>query len=303
MTCYDHKVPDELVNHTVAMCGQRGRAWLDELPDLIGRLEKLWSVRVLEPFPAIEFNFVAPAVRNDDEQVVIKIAPLENHEARGEAKYLRTLNGDGAVKLLAEDSSTQSILIERALPGDNLAEIFEGNEESAIDPAIGILKRVLRPSPDDMTDVLHLDDWFNGLRRYASTDFPVDYAKEALDLYDHVLTQDRTLFYLHGDYHPANIVSAARSPFLAIDPKGIVGPVGYDIAVFLNNYHWWQETRADIRERLDAAVQRFSEAFDLGATELRQWAFAQMVLGAWWTFDEMPEIYQNEVVKADVWDL
>jgi streptomycin 6-kinase len=108
---------------------------------------------------------------------------------------------------------------------------------------------------------------------------------------------------LHGDFHPANIVSATREPFLVIDPKGIAGPVGYEIAVFLNNYHWWQETRADIRIRLDSAVRQFSAAFDIEPTELRQWAFAQMVLGAWWTFDEMPEIYQNEVVKADVWDI
>jgi len=36
---------------------------------------------------------------------------------------------------------------------------------------------------------------------------------------------------------------------------------------------------------------------------LRQWAYAQMVLGAWWMYDEMSEIYDNEVVKADIWDV
>jgi len=157
--------------------------------------------------------------------------------------------------------------------------------------------------PDDLTDVLQLNDWFDGLRRYTSTGFPAAYAQKALDLYDNVLTKDRVLYYLHGDLHPANIVSATRSSFLAIDPKGIVGPVGYEIAVFLNNYHWWQETRADVLQRLYSAIRQFSVAFDIGSTELRQWAFAQMVLSAWWTFDEMPGIYQNEVAKADVWDI
>ena len=99
------------------------------------------------------------------------------------------------------------------------------------------------------------------------------------------------------------MVSATRERFLAIDPKGIVGPIGYDIAVFLNNFHWWQEERADIKERLDHAVRKFAESFDIDAYDLRCWAFAQMVLGAWWTFDEMPDIYQNEVAKADVWDI
>ena len=48
---------------------------------------------------------------------------------------------------------------------------------------------------------------------------------------------------------------------------------------------------------------QFSEAFDLDPQELRQWAFAQMVLSAWWTFDEMPALYNNEVAKADNWDV
>ena len=55
--------------------------------------------------------------------------------------------------------------------------------------------------------------------------------------------------------------------------------------------------------RLDKAVFQFADAFDIDPFELRQWAFAQMVLGAWWTFDEMPEFYDNEVAKADVWNV
>jgi streptomycin 6-kinase len=63
---------------------------------------------------------------------------------------------------------------------------------------------------------------------------------------------------LHGDYHPGNVVNATRESYLAIDPKGIVGHIGYDIAVFLNNFHWWQEQRPDIRERIAPAVEQFS---------------------------------------------
>ena len=303
MTFYDQKLPDELVTHTLAMCGDRGRAWLDDLPKRIADFEQKWAIEVLEPFPAGEFNFVAPAIRNRSENVVIKIAPpFENHEARGEARFLRTLNGDGTVGLLAEDRQLEALLLERALPGNNLAEVFSENESSCLSPAIEILKRILRPVPSDLSDVLLLDDWFNGLRRSRSTDFPAVYADKALELYDNVL-KHQPKHYLHGDFHPANIVSAQRSPFLAIDPKGIVGPIGYDIAVFLNNYHWWQETRADIRERLEIAVCKFAEAFRLAPITLRQWAFSQMVLGAWWTFDEMPQVYNNAVAKADIWDV
>jgi streptomycin 6-kinase len=91
-----------------------------------------------------------------------------------------------------------------------------------------------------------------------------------------------------------------------IDPKGIVGPLGYDIAVFLNNIYWGQKDELDkdvVRMNLARAIAEFSAAFEIGEIDLRKWAFATQVLGAWWTFDEMPDHYDNEVEKADIWDV
>jgi streptomycin 6-kinase len=302
-TTYDHEIPVELVTHTMAICGEPGRDWLSELPIRIAELENKWAITVLAPFPAIEFNFVAPAVKDNGEQVVVKIAPpYDNLEATSEIKYLRTLNGHGTVRLLAEEPRLAAILLERAVPGENLSDIFAGHEPKCLLPAIDVLTRLQRPVPPDSRDAILLADWFGNLRRYKTKQFPTEYGEKALDLYDNVLRHQQD-HYLHGDFHPANIVSAQRSPYLAIDPKGIVGPNGYDIAVFLNNYHWWQETRTDIRQRLDDAVRQFAEAFGIDALHLRQWAFAQMILSAWWTFDEMPEIYNNDAAKADIWDI
>jgi len=300
---YGHTLPPALITHVTAICGDEGKRWLSDLPQMIAELEKRWSIRVLEPFTAIEFNFVARAVQHDSEPVVIKIAPpFENGEARSEARYLRALNGDGVIKLLAEDAAAQAMLLEQAIPGRNLAEVYAGNKPACLGPAIEVLKLILKPVPTDKSEIVSLDDWFDGLRRHVSTEFPAEYATYALDLYDNVLKKGEN-YYLHGDFHPANVVSATRMPFLAIDPKGMIGPIGYDIAVFLNNYHWWQDSRTDIRGLLDEAVDRFSVAFNIPAIELRQWAFAQMVLSAWWTFDELPDEYDREVAKADVWGL
>ena len=59
-----------------------------------------------------------------------------------------------------------------------------------------------------------------------------------------------------------------------------------------------------VSPKLDAAVLSFSDAFDMSPIDLRQWAYAQMVLGAWWSFDEMPEHYDDATVaKADIWNV
>src|SRR5688572_15653979 len=81
-------IPHELVAHVTAGCGVEGKAWLQNLPEIISRLENLWSIKVSDPFPSIEFNFVAPAVRGNGEDVVLKIAaPWDPIEIFGEAEY------------------------------------------------------------------------------------------------------------------------------------------------------------------------------------------------------------------------
>lgn len=286
------------------MCGERGEQWLDSLGSVLADIEFEWSIKIGEPFPAGEFNYVAAATDEAGNQFVVKIAPpFESNEMPGEARYLRTRDGQGAVRLIREWPGSSAILIERAVPGKNLAEEFAGREQESIQPAIDVLRAILGPPPIDRTGIKTVDDWFDGMRRAVGTKFPADYVSKAFEIYDRLSQQSDRTFYLHGDFHPANIVSATRSPFLVIDPKGVIGHAGYDIAVFLNNFHWWQESKPDIHHRLDKAVAQFSDAFGVPPVELREWAFAQMVLGAWWSFDEMPEQYNNEVAKADIWNV
>ncbi len=296
-------VPADLVLHVTTICGERGERWLSGLRSLVCEIEHEWSIDVGPAFAAGEFNFVAEATRRDGSLAVVKICPpYENAEFEGEAAFLKSRDGRGAVRLLAQDVERRSILLERAVPGLNLAEIFTGSKPECVPPAIDVLKSIIGPPPSDGSDIKPLDAWFDGLRKSHATIFPANYTSKALDIYETLSGQPGRTYFLHGDFHPGNIVSATRSAYLAIDPKGIIGHIGYDIGVFLNNLHWWQEKEADIQARLERSIRQFADAFDIDPIELRQWAFAQMVLGAWWSFDEMPEHYDEATLaKADVW--
>lgn len=295
-------LPKELVTHVTAICGHRGSAWFASLPETIRELEEKWDLTVKTPFPGIEFNYVAAAARQNGEKVVVKISPpYERLEIFQEAQYLRTRNGDGAIKLLDADRELRAILLERAIPGKALFEKFAADPAGCVEPAIEVMRNILRPPPPDLTDVELLDNWFARFQRYKDTEFPNELAVRATDIYRRLSDQPDKTFYLHGDFHPGNIVTSDRSEFLAIDPKGIVGHIGYDIAVFLNNLHWWQRKNRDVEGFLQNAIGRFSENFDLEEMELREWAFAYMVIGAWWNFEDMPEHYQESVAISNVW--
>jgi streptomycin 6-kinase len=180
-------------------------------------------------------------------------------------------------------------------------EHLDSDPFSCVAPAIEVLKAVLSPPPRNIADVHRLDDWFDRFCRFRETDFPQDYGEKALAIYQKLRRQRGHIYYLHGDFHPGNIVTSNRGPFLAIDPKGLIGHVTYDIAVFLNNLHWWQIGKPGVVKELDKALAKFSRAFAIPERDLREAAYAFMVIGAWWNFEDMPEHYNNEVALADVW--
>ena len=301
-TSFKDSLPTDLVTHITAICGDRGAAWFEELPATIRRLEESWGVKVEQPFPGIEFNYVAKASRADGEQVVVKISPpYDRVEIFQEAKYLHTRGGTGAVKLLDVDREHKALLLERALPGVALFQQFKIDPASCIAPAIRVLQDILRPPPPDLLDVELLDNWFARFQRYKETTFPEEFAGRATDIYNRLSRQPNKTYYIHGDFHPGNIVTSDRSVYLVIDPKGILGHIGYDIAVFLNNLHWWQRTNPNVGDFLHTAIAQFSRAFEMSAIEIREWAFAYMVIGAWWNFEDMPEHYDGDVAMSDVW--
>ena len=146
-------------------------------------------------------------------------------------------------------------------------------------------------------------DWFYRFQRAKDTEFPRGYFERACEIYEKLFQDDEGTFYLHGDFHPGNVISSGQGEFVIIDPKGLVGHVAYDISVFLNNLHWWQQGRPNVRENLFLAAQKFADAFSMSELAIREAAYAGMVIGAWWNFEDMPGLYNNEVVLADVWEV
>jgi streptomycin 6-kinase len=299
----DIRIPHELRKHVVEALGDTGRFWLDRLPGVVQEIENEWAIEVDEPFEAGEFNFVAPAASPDKGNVVIKIAPpFPDGEFFSELAYLKHQNGRGCVRVLAEKPDLRVMMLERAFPGQNLVEEFVGRETESLGPAIDTLDRIDCDPPEAGAGVIYLDRWFDGLRRYEKTAFTHSYAETALGLFAELSAKSERK-YIHGDFHPGNIVTAQREPYLMIDPKGIVGFVGYDIGVFLNNYYRWQERCSDIETRLASAVGHFADAFSMPETDVYAWCYVVAVLGAWWTFDEMPALYSGGVARADVWNI
>lgn len=115
------------------------------------------------------------------------------------------------MRLLAVDRDDGAMLLERVEPGDELHTLGDDTAQTrAIANLIGDLHRPysgLFPFP-------HATDWIN----------------DALDRLAEVASEPYETLLLHGDLHHANVLAAGRAPWLAIDPKGVLGDPAWELA-------------------------------------------------------------------------
>ena len=299
--CGGVAVTSEFSENITRICGERGRVWLNELPEILRALEQDWKVTVDRPFAGLSYNYVAPATDEFGTPVVIKIGlPIDDGEIHGEADYLRHRNGNGAVKLLAENKEHGALLLERALPGESLKTVFFDSREKALDVSIDVLRRLVK-GPSPKSGFVFLKQWTEKLNHVDNyREFPSEYARRALAIFADSDPADQVL--LHGDLHHTNILSSGDS-FVAIDPKGIIGDVKYDIGVLLNNHYGWIKHFPDVIQQMRDAVEKFAYEFDQLAKSIREWAFAQKVLAAYWTMTEGDPRWRRQLAVADVWNV
>lgn len=294
---------EKFTQNAIDLCGEDGKKWLNDLPQIIAEIERNWLLTVEKPFRNLSYNFVAPCIRADGSEAVLKIAlPLNNPEIFNEARFLEIADGESAAKLFELDESRRAILLERLMPGENLKEDCRENEIEAVEIAIPILRELIK-MPPERHSFRTLEEWFNNFFTKApKTNFPTEFQNKARRIYEQ-LSSNSKKYLIHGDFHHENILSAKRKPFLAIDPKGIIGEIGYETAVFLNNHLWWLTGQQDLREKLDTAVRRFSEAFEITPADLNKWAYVQMILSAWWTFEDNGANWEAELAFAEFWEV
>lgn len=300
---FTSQLPEQFAQNTLDLCGEKGKLWLNDLPRIVNEIEKNWSLKVEKPFQNLSYNYVAPCVSLDGEKAVLKIAlPLDKPEIFNEARFLEIADGKGAVKFLKLDENNRAILLERLTPGANLKEIFRGNELKAVEIVAKLMRQIVKKPPPNSI-FIRLEDWFKGFEKAEKTDFPKRFIYKARDFYKELSFDSKQKFLLHGDLHHENILSATREEFLAIDPKGVVGEIGYEIAVFLNNHLWWLAVEPNVRKTLNDAVNEFSKTFEIEPKNLRKWAFAQIVLSAWWTFEDNGKNWESELAFAEIWEV
>lgn len=282
-------LPSIFKKRIISAFGKSGQTWLENLPTLITECEALYSIKVGNTFDHQSFNFTAQAIQADSTEIVIKLC-VPTSEVDNEINALDFMRGDGIVQLLDADNQNGILLLERLIPGEMLTSICDDIEATCI--AADVMQKICKPISGSHSFPT-TEKWFDRLNQ--PIDLPGTFPAALIDKAKNIameLHQDMSdPVLLHSDLHHFNILSAQRQSWLAIDPKGVVGPAEYECGAFLRNPIPEVAYKPDLKSILSSRINIFAEKLGFDRQVIIRWGYAQAILASVWCID----------MKSDDW--
>ncbi|MFJ6850408.1 aminoglycoside phosphotransferase family protein [Streptomyces sp. NPDC091271] len=275
------ETPEAFARGTIEREGERGAAWLSELPGIVDELLELWGCVPDGEVMHGGVGVVVPVRRRTGDTAVFKVSfphPGNVHEPDA----LSAWGGRGAVLLHERDDERFAMLLERA-QASTLAEVEDAEEVVTV--AGRISHRLAVPAPAGLPRLREqADTWEEQMRTDADelTHALSPYAVDAALATIRELGRIQPDALIHGDLHARNILRADRGPWLAVDPKGYAGDPAYDGGTLLKSRALTLLGRDDLRRALQRTLDVFTEAAELDRERTRRWAQFHAVQAAFW---------------------
>jgi streptomycin 6-kinase len=292
---------DQLKSTIKGVHSEQGSHWIEKFDELLHHCERHWQLKVLEQYKP-SYHFVASVLLPSGIKAVLKLG-VPGPELSREVDALRIYQGIGCAELYDADPERGIILLEQLSPGTTLHAVED--DEKAVWIASQVLQKITRPAPAS-SSFQTVQQWLAGLSKLrikfegGTGPLSEELVSQAEQLFRSLNASNRKPYLLHGDLHHGNILEAEREPWLAIDPKGVIGEAEYSVIPFLLN-HLPEENSAQIIER---RIHQFAKELKLNAQRMKEWTFCHAVLAAWWCIEDNQDYEPSwETAKAafDVW--
>ena len=248
-----------------------------------------WDVAI-EETRYTESSVLGFGVR-DGRRVVLKIAKGANDEARS-GEVLRAFGTAGVVRVY--EAELGAVLLERLDPGEELVGLVRrGDDDEATRILADVIVRLSGHNAPPGT--VTVADWSRGFDWYVQSgdqQVPSELVQDAHNIYRNLATSQRTTMLLHGDLQHYNVLYDNQDRWVAIDPKGVVGELEYEVGALLRNPMELPELftqRATVERRLEI----LASVLPLDRSRVLRWCFAQAVLSAIWGVEDGYTIERN----------
>ncbi len=252
--------------------------------DRLTTFAQQWDVAIEKTFET-ESSVLAFGERKSS-RVVLKIIKRLGDEWHS-GDILRAFNADGMVRVY--ESAAGAVLLERLAPGNELVKVVrDGHDDRATEILAHVINQLAgHAAPDGCATVF---DWALGFDRYlnsANKQLPTDLVYKAQDVYHHLALSSSHTMLLHGDLHHYNVLFDVNRGWVAIDPKGVVGELEYEVGAILRNPNdLRQPDFFASRDVIERRLRILTDSLQLDYGRTLQWSFAQAVLSAIWDVED-----------------
>lgn len=268
--------------------------WHPEFQERCSDLAQRWSVEVHESFET-ESSVLAYGVR-EGRPVVLKVVHRPGDEWKS-GEIVHAFAGRRMVRALEYEDG--AALLERVIPGIALVELTTcGRDDRATEILADVISAMAPDSPPRWCPTVK--DWHRGFAWYlgtGDTQIPAELVRRAGATYAELCETQRDTRLLHGDLQHYNILEDREHGWLAIDPKGVVGEVEYELGAALRNPVESPEVFTDTTT-IERRIGMLSSSLGLDANRVRRWAFAQAVLSAIWHIEDGYKLGENNAPLA-----
>ena len=265
---------------------------------------RAWSVSVAETFET-ESSVIAFGVRKD-QPVVLKVIKQIGDEWRA-GEFLAAFAENGVVRVYEQVPG--AVLVERLRPGNSLAGLaLSGRDEDATDLLAGVMQQMSACSSTAQIEFWPtVHDWAKGFERYftnADEQIARGLALAGQRAYFDLCASQGLPRLLHGDLQHYNVLFDSHHGWLAIDPKGVIGELEYEVGAALRNPYENPQLFISC-STIEIRLEQFTNKLNLNYERTLRWAFAQAVLSAVWLIEDgcavnetTPTIRLAEVIRS-----
>lgn len=266
-------------SNIINIYGEKGRRWLDHLPNLATQLANTYGLSNLKPVDNLSYNYVLTGFQ-DSKAVILKLG-LDIDGFKREASALMAFSGFGVVEVLSANNGL--LLLECAVPGVSLRSYFPEKDDEAINITANVIKR-LHKAPIPSTHAFpHVKDWLAVLD--SDLKIPAQTLQKARELRYQLLKTVEPDVLLHGDLHHDNILQNGND-WMVIDPAGVIGEPAYEVAAFIRNPIPELLCIHNASRIIQNRMATFSDLLNIPKTKIADWCFVESVLSWIWNIQD-----------------
>ena len=219
------------------------------------------------------------------QRVMLKVVRHQGDEWHC-GQVLRAFDGRGVVQVLEHIDG--AVLMHMLIPATELKELVaDGRDSEATEILAKLIRQMAHPN-ETLHKFVTVEKWGEAFDRYLQTEeqqLERDLVESGRELFLELSFSQRDRRLLHGDLHHYNILFDEQAGWTAIDPKGVVGELEYEIGASLRNPFELPELLADERV-IESRIKCYERELNINTDRTLKWALAQAVLSTIWSLED-----------------